>query len=286
VNDKLKVGVGFLTLGTTTSDGADANVGVNVIKAYFSYTDGYTLNVGKIGARTPLTDGASRGTGALAIVPAGPATIVAAFLDNSSGNDVIGATNENITVAAALFKAGPADLQVWYHNVENITDNTMVQASFKAGPASIKAQYITGTHTPSGDDTGFFGVEASMKIGKAKIAAGMTTTEDGTNGKGGVVAVDADDNQLIRPNWKVNTTGQNDSSFTFVNVAVPVSAKAKLIAKYITGEGGGKDQSEMLLIANYKYAKNLNAYLKYSDVSHDDATKEVYNTRLEIKYSF
>ncbi len=279
------------------SSGADAtsttqgSPNINVAKFTFK-TSAATVIVGMQQLATPWTDAGdgARANGVLALVPAGPVTIAAAyFRDSQMGIDSNAALgSSNMGALAAIGKAGSVAYQAWFLQIgsgngalpEGGTALALT-ADAKVGPAKVSASYasLEGDEDTLEKQTLMKAV-VTVPAGPVALVAGMAIGGD----DGDLVTFDSDA-KVGFESWSIRA-GQGAAELEAMTVAVvaPVSA-AKVKVQYTTVETTTVEANEILLQASYKMSKNFGGYLRHA-IFDVDGGDTMNRTRLSIKYTF
>lgn len=288
-----------------TDNSTKANVQIE--DYYFSYAqDALTVNFGQQNIPGRMTDGA-QGDGVVALYNLGSVTLgAAAFMTNSVGVSTAvqglglaanGVKSQDVYSVIAMGNVGPVSLLGQYATVTDILDAYNVKADASVGPAKLGVEYTeseldskvanTLGLTATKDDRSTLKAYASAKMGI--FSAKLVYAETGKNGSGSI------DNQTTANTetpselllWNIGTANRADADMILVDASAAVTSKISLRAAHLTGEqgnGANNEIKETLGQISYKVAKNLNTYIRYSDV--EDQGTDYTRGRVEVKYSF
>jgi len=309
-----KLGGSFDTDGNRIS-GTNRN-SVDVDKMYFTYTkNALTVQAGRQALGTPVSDNGYRGqkgTGVLAMYNFGTVTLAGAYFNTSDlGTGYFGSKTDTtniynqmdsseINALAAIASFGPVNAQIWGIRAVNTVDYlifTQVDgsvANFTFTGQVIQTELDDTLVGATADDSGtFFGLKAEYAGSNFKIAAAFTENDEDQGVHG--VATDAN-NDVISVGWRladdfaaVSTNGGStyglDGSITFGQFGLMAG-----FAQWDQDTDAGNNEEELTEFfggVSYKYSKNFNTYIKYSDVDADvDETLDQQYLRFEAKYTF
>ncbi len=303
VNDVVSVTV--LTEADAVTTTADGNVAVNVTEGYFTAnTSVATIMAGKQGVPGPFDD-AETGTGAVALIPAGPVTLAAGHFENVSAAEP-GLKNGHANAFALIAGTDAFSFDAWYMNAPDVATFTSIHASAPVGPVTIDARHSTGeldtALVGSGvkTDASLTKVIASGKFGGFGVVAGIGMTGD-DNGKGTVatrIALGSDnDAEVDMKVFQASVGALNDATAILLGASASVADKTTVGATYVTVDYGSTthgnndaEASELLFDAAYAMSSNFKVSAKYSMMSGkaSSGAKEVDTTksRIEVKYTF
>ena len=269
--------------------GNSTSYNAEIGKMWFTYKqDALTVTAGRQAIGTPVTDNGYRGDkgdGVVAMYNLGSVTLAAAYFNTSSGG-----SNE-INALAAIGSFGAVNAQIWYVRVVDSIDHMIfVQVDGKVAGISLKGQVVnTKKMNVSNDDSGtFYALKAGYKMDNFSVNAGYTATDKDMSTHALAKPADTD---VIVGGWRLgyNYPQLADTKVMFINAGVALG-KFGIAAGYAQADIGSRadDDSvtEMYGKLSYKYAKNFNTYVKYSDISDDDNTGDQQFLRFEAKYSF
>ncbi len=305
VTDNLKLTTVFTAGGKNvdykankhTKDGKDKNdVGSNsyssdIGKMWFTYKqDALTVTAGRQAIGTPVTDNGYRGDkgdGVVAMYNLGSVTLAAAYFNTTN----YGANEVNALAAIGSF--GAVNAQVWYVRVVDSVDHMVfVQVDGKVAGVSLKGQVVNTklkNVASSDDDSGtFYALKAGYKMDNFSVNAGYTATDKDMSTHALAKPADTD---VIVGGWRLgyNYPQLADTKVMFLNAGVALG-KFGVAAGYAQADIGSRaaDDSvrEMYGKLSYKYAKNFNTYVKYSDLNDKISTNDQKYIRFEAKYSF
>lgn len=316
VNDAVTANVQVEALGVNATDNGgahattdvsgDRDVTLSVSKANFAVSvAGATVIAGKQSVPSPLVDNSvddvTRGTGAVALVPAGPVTVAAGYFNNYQKSDVsvssttglAGATvhsGSNISAVAVIGSLAGVSFDAWYVNVASTAKATSV--GVKAEVAGVKLDARTSSMNPDAAGTkngGLTKVVASAKVGPATVVAGLAVTPKDNTG----ITLDSDnDAQSDFKVWQASVGGLVDATAFLIGAGMDVMPGVNLDAKYVTVDfgTGSSAASELLLGATYAMSKNFGVHARMSWYEVDNAagvaTTDSTKGRLEVKYTF
>jgi hypothetical protein len=294
-------------------------------KAWFKYaTKDFSVRAGKFELATPWTDpgyAGNRGTGALAMYTGVPgwAFAAAAFTQTNTsvtvgklalkamlaspnppsmpgltaGNNGIDVGEENLYAVAAIGAVGPVNVQAWFSSMTNVFDSSIfVQADAKFAGFGLKAQanqlkLADETKGLFADDSGlFWAVEGSYAIDGFSVDAGYISNDDDQP----IHTLSADDATQIKFGKQLvyETTNMPAAETIYANAGFATGPYSVGVG-YGTAELDGEDfADEFYVQAGYKYSKNFNTVVYYSDMDIDGFGDEADNKeiRFEAKYSF
>jgi hypothetical protein len=304
----------------------DENDKFAMTKAWFKYaTKDFSVRAGKFELATPWTDPAyagNRGTGALAMytgvpgwafaaaaftqtnisVTVGKLALKAAVAEGKSDADYgvdpvfaagLDVGEENLYAVAAIGAVGPVNVQAWFSSMTNVFDSSIfVQADAKFAGFGLKAQanqlkLADETKGLFADDSGlFWAVEGSYAIDGFSVDAGYISNDDDQP----IHTLSADDATQIKFGKQLvyETTNMPAAETIYANAGFATGPYSVGVG-YGTAELDGEDfADEFYVQAGYKYSKNFNTVVYYSDMDTDDFGDEADNKeiRFEAKYSF
>ncbi|PID47157.1 MAG: hypothetical protein CR967_05210 [Proteobacteria bacterium] len=295
VAEHVKAGVLLTVNGTDKASEAAASdyksgLSYDIGRVWFGFDfDNVSAKLGKFEVLSPWTDPGYRGTvgnGLLVLYTGVPDWTFAGagFVDTNLGD--IG--EKNLYALAAMGKVGPADLQVWFANMEDVFDYS-VYADAKFAMAGFKARLqanVLKLDADVEDDTGvYFGGTLGYSAYGFDATLGYTKN---------------DDKQPV-----YNLANDDSSGFIWsggkqINGMVANTADAQVIffdlgygmGKYGLGAGVANFQVDGDDVANewyvsgaYKYSKNFKLSSYYSSLNLEDALDN-HKVRFEAKYSF
>jgi len=306
---------GFAAGGLDTKAGPDANPTVQVSQANFTVkTDAATVIAGKQGLTTPWTmaidsDGNEQtGTGLLALVPAGPVTVAAAYfnqtnLDNvktsitaPGSKDLVG--SENIATVGVLGTAGPVAFDAWYLDLEDTFDSFTVGAKATVDMITAELRYasleLDNKNALGETDNSIIiaKVGAKMDIFNAYLQYGKTDKD------GGLTALDAFAKTTMF-GWNTTIHNKADADYVRVGAGMDVMSGLNVSLNYADLEykdaaNDKVEESELYTQITHKMGKNLVTYVRYGmyekDTKNQLAGKIENNDdtrgRLQIEYKF
>ena len=316
-------GTDFGSLDTQAS--GDTNLDAKLTEANFAYTGiaNTVVVVGKQAIPTAFTidrDATgieNTGTGILAQTTFGPATLHAAYFnqtnfntsndtglnDITKGVEYLKGSKDVITAGIAL-ALGPVNVDASYVDVDDTFDAYTVgaDAAFDLGEVSLEtfARYsvlelddkITDAVANLEEDNGLWkiGVSANMGMFGAHLMYGQTDEDGGTVGviNGATVGFDE--------HWNVTLDTVADADTIFAGVDAQVTDKINLALNYSAmdadkGSGEERDETEVYGQITYDHASNLSTFVRFGqyDVDYDASNKKDQETtagRVQIQYSF
>jgi len=187
---RVVAGDGFANL--STQDAADDNVPTEVSQANFTVkTDYATVIAGKQGLTTPWTvaidsDGNEQtGTGLLALVPAGPVTVAAAYFNQTNLDDAVSSSLNTDIMNATVPNPTDAEKKTTKENDEKLNDtiDSLVGSSNIAtvgvlgtvGPVAFDAWYLDADDV---FDSYTVGAKATIDMITAELRYASLTLED------------------------------------------------------------------------------------------------------------
>jgi hypothetical protein len=272
------------TGATTTGD-------LELAQAYFTYSEAdLMVKAGKQNTATPVTDNGwmgNYGTGVLATYGMGNVSLAGVYYGNTNA---LGA--EDISGVGAMGSFGVVNAQAWAITTEDTIDALYFgQVDGTVAGLSLTGQVISTTVAGGGaNDTGlFYGVKAGYSMDSFAFNAGYTKNDADQP----TYTLSADGSPIF-PGWRLGYVTANaadaeamyaDGSVSFGKIGVKVGYAT---ATYDVPADAVNDTgiTEIYTQLSYKVAKNLNTYVKYSDIDEDiDANDQKY-FRFEAKYSF
>jgi hypothetical protein len=276
-----------------TTNASDNNVDVKLALANFAVKAGpATVIAGKQALNTPFTVGYDAigndqtGTGALALVNVGPATVAAAYFNqtnlNLSGDVKAGTGAENVIALAAMAKVGPVALDAWYLDRDEVYSVWTIGAKAKVSGISVDARH-TSLETEAGVDNSLtkVGLKAKFGIVGAAVAYGFT-------GEDGGLAAEDHDAKAGFQGWGLNLNNVKDSSLLKTNVNVDVMKGLNVAANYnilTRDDVANSDKTEYYGQVTYKMSKNFMTYVRVGQVDPEVGAKGTRG-RLHVQYSF
>jgi len=312
-----------VALDTSANDGAAA---VSVRNANFTFAlPVATVIAGKQSIPGPFVDNTvddvSRGTGVVALIPAGPVTIAAGHFNNhtvTSTNAAVAAylAPQNATELAVIGSASGVSFDVWYANVTDTLDAMTFGLKTAVAGINLDARYSTldmedayrksGLSATADGKSSLTKLVASTKIGSATVVAGLALTGE-ANGAGVAnhnrIAIDNDNDAAVDFKvWQASAGSFADATAFLVAASMEVMPAVTADVKYVTlgakesdaAAAKDVDASELYFGATYAMSKNFSVHARYSflEVDRDAASlvnandTEATKGRLEIKYTF
>ena len=301
-NARTIIGAGNTDMAVLNTSSADSEAAFALSHANFAYTGimNTTVVAGKQAVPSPFAvqvDAAgneSTGTGVVALVNAGPATVAAAYFNNTN----LVSAGEDLAAIGVLGNVGPVALDGWYLNMtETSATNDGHQAYSLGAKAAVEmvklnARFSSVSHDANGqDDEQLWKVGADAKFGivNAGIAYGQVNENNKTTGVG---LGDADADTSFQA-WGLNLEKKSDASLVIAKVGVDVLANVNLSATYAdltVDSAANSDASEYYGQLTYKMGKNFMTYARLGQVDYDvasgAASKDNTRGRLHVQYTF
>ncbi|MEA3383519.1 MAG: major outer membrane protein [Campylobacterota bacterium] len=305
VNDMVTANVKMVA-GETSTQNADTKAAMNITEGNFVIkAAGATVIAGLQTSQSPFmaNNGDTRSHGFTALVPAGPATIAAAYYTTTVGGGLASpAMTNDVLALGALVKAGPANINLWYATVEDganlsnggdIADtlNTLntafddasamsVELTAKAGPVDVQVMH---TEVENGGDT-LGALTKAVVTGKAGnisyMAAYAMTAEEG-----GQVTLDNDSDAKSDLGLdNLNMQSVADATAFAVSGKIKMDNNMCASIAYLAGDTAGTDFDELDVKVGYSVSKNFKASLLYA--MGDDAGTDFGYSQIELKYTF
>jgi hypothetical protein len=287
---------------TTSDTTGDRDVNLVVSKANFSANLGFaTVIAGKQSVPTPMVDNSvddvTRGTGAVALVPAGPVTIAAGYFNNIQRAETTTNLGQNTTAVGVLGKVADVSFDAWMADIDGVRSGTSIGANASFAGVNIDARHTSvDQDAATAADADLTKIVASTKIGGATLVAGFATTSKVSATQtvaGSGVSLDADnDAKSDFKVWQASVGALSDATAFLIGAGMDVMPNLNLDAKYVTVDFGTASEaaSELLLQATYKMSKNFGLNVRYSMYEVDNtagvATTDSTKGRLELKYTF
>lgn len=308
VTDDIKAVMAFASSSADTGNIDSTGIstaGVDLRKMFFVYNSGaLTVKAGQQALGLPTTDNGfngNKGNGVLALYNAGVATFAAAYFSGANiNNSALGATIANdseLMAVAAIGSMGPVNAQLWVAKVQDLIDTwTFVQLDGKVAGFSLAGQYIhtkldnniAGLGAIAEDSGSFYAFKAGYAVDNFKFNAGYTKTDDKQPLHGLEEDVNTD---VISGGWRLMDDGNDyvaDQQVIFADASVAFGPYGVTLG-YATADvdsAANADSKEIWGQVSYQVAKNMETYLKYSDLNHDVNTQDQQYIRFEAKYSF
>jgi predicted porin len=283
VNDTVTANV---TVGVAGNNGSGANLAentegsaaLNVRNANFSAgIAGATVIAGKQSIPGPFVDNTvddtSRGTGVVALVPAGPVTIAAGhfvthdvqvptgaqtlgnYLNSSESLTGTPATDtktngylvsKNATELALLGSAAGVSFDVWYANVADTLNAFSYHAAGSVAGINVDARYSTLDMTDAYDGivgaghgidgkSSLLKVVASTKVGAATVRAGLATTGKENGNTYNRISISNDnDSATDFKLWQASAGALADATAFLIGAGMEVMPSVSVTADYLT----------------------------------------------------
>jgi len=300
VTDTITSTVGFQSDLDQSRTAGNSDAGVTNTKAYFTAkTSVATVMVGKQKVGTPFLDD-NRGNGIVALVPAGPVTIAAAYFNGFNGSDAGGAFDTaDVMALAALGKAGPVNFAAWYVDT-SIATATNINVKGKFGPANVEVNHASAELDAAGSKAETLTkVIASMKMGEVTLtgAYAMTNDKSGATARTHGVALASDQDAAANFQGHVIELDGLDGASAFLIGASTKVAGASVGAHYVSASsdkttGSNVDATELAANVSYALAKSLSVNAYYAIYDAENATTGVTanssetETQINISYKF
>ena len=310
VNDMVTSNVKIVA-GESSTQNADTKAAMNVNEANFVIkAAGATVIAGLQTSQSPFfaNNGDTRSHGVTALVPAGPATIAAAYYTTSTPAKVgaLGLANaamtNNVMALGALVKAGPANINLWYASVEdgadvsvNAEDDALlalptdgadamsVQVTAQAGPVNVDVMH-TALDAGNGAEGSLTKAVVSGKASNISYAAGYAVTGD--KALGGQVTLDNDSDAASDLSMHVlNMQATADASAFYLMGKIKMENGVCASLAYLNGseDASNTDFDELDVKVGYSLSKNFKASLIYG---MGEFGADFAESRIEVKYTF
>ena len=285
-----------------TSSAADGNLNVKLTEANFAYTgiSNTAIIVGKQAIPTAFTvdrdslGGENTGTGILALTTFGPATIHAAYFNQTNFKDVndtpLSFTGAEDVIAAGVALAfGPVNVDASYVDVDDTFDayTLGVDAAFDLGAANLEAfaRYSALDLENSSADHNLWkvGVSASMGMFGAHLMYGATDEE------GGTVGILAGTTTGFDEHWRVTLDNNADSSVLYAGIDAQVTDKINIALNYSDMDDDANknsDESEVYGQITYDHAANLSTFVRFGQYDNDENSEKENMGRVNVQYTF
>jgi len=282
-----------------TDNGKDLNPTLQVNQANFTVkTDVATVIAGKQGLTTPWTvaidsDGNEQtGTGLLALVPAGPVTIAAAYF-NQTNLDTAHAIidgDENVATLGLMGQAGPVALDAWYLDLQDSFDTFTVGAKANIEMITAELRYtsldLDGANQPDND-------ALVAKISAKAGPVGLGFNYGMTDRDGGLTALDSDAKTSLT-GWNVNLHNKPDADMFMIHADMDVMSGLNVALNYNTIDYGNTsatetEATELYTQITHKMGKNLVTYVRFGTFEEEvdnDETQDAITGRLQVEYKF
>lgn len=303
-----------------TQKDSDTNLNVKLTEANFAYTGiaNTAVVVGKQAIPTAFTidrdaTGAEHtGTGILAQTTFGPATLHAAYFNqtnfndaNDTGLDLDGVKANDVIAAGVALALGPVNVDASYVDFDDTFDayTLGVDAAFDLGAANLEAfarysvleldKNVADALRAGKEDNSLWkiGVSGSMGMFGAHLMYGKTDKDGGTVGVLNGTTTGFDEH------WNVTLDNQADTDVLFVGVDAQVTDKINLALNYSAMDAGKdnadgeRDESEIYGQVTYDHAANLSTFVRFGqyEVDYDASNKKDEETtigRVQVQYTF
>jgi hypothetical protein len=279
----------------------DTDAAVDVSSLYFQYVNGpVTAMVGKQGfAGAPWFDD-EKANGLVAVYNAGPVALAAAHFTGTNVTNVNGLGLVDLSdkdIAAAAIIAGDIagtgiNASLWYADVSAVLDSYSVNINGKVADMinfDFRHTDVDLGDLAAGVDSSLTKLVVSADIEGFNVRAGYgTTNDDNVAGVGGLVNLEAGDNDAATTFGleQLNIADLNDADVYLIGAGATFGATSVSL-DYIDGEAGNganNDFDELLFQVDYKMSKNFTIGAHYSDA-------ELFNTDMvdaavSLEYKF
>jgi len=303
VNEDIKANIGVIATSqangdftSTSGQGADGQVPLNLAKANFSYTGiaNTTLIVGKQGITTPWSVGSdsdndiTTGTGLLGITTVGPVTLAGGIFNNIN-DKTQGAAGQDLGAVGAMAKVGPVALDAWYASLANVFTSYSIgaKATFDVDAAKVT---VDVRHTDLDLDNSSaknalskIMVSAKMGIFNAYLGYGSTAKDTTVVTLGSGVA--ASSAEMV--SWSTYLSNKADSDMIMVGAGAQVTPEINVALKYaaIDNNTANDNEEETYFEGKWTPSKNFYTYLRagqYTSAAGVDSDR----ARVQVQYSF
>jgi len=277
----------FATLETKGT--SDLNPTIQVSQANFTVkTDVATVIAGKQGLTTPWTvaidsdSNEQTGTGLLALIPAGPVTIAAAYF-NQTNVGVTGA--EDIATVGVLGSTAGVSYDAWYLDLDNVFKTFTIGAKAKMDMITAELRYASLDLEGSDADNSIIiaKVGAKMDAMSAYLQLGLTNEE------GGLTALDADAKTTMT-GWNTNVHNKADATYVRVGAGMDVMSGLNVSLNYANLDyAADTTETELFTQITHKMGKNLSTYVRLGVFDQEvgsDTTIDATAGRLQVEYKF
>jgi len=224
-------------------------------------------------------------------------------------NDDFVKDTSDLYAAAVIGDFGVINAELWGTTLQGAVDHLiMAQVGAKFAGLSLKgqashskldAEFANDLGYTDGRDGEFYGLEAKYDINNFRLGAGATTTKGDTginnlSADGSMIQAGKQSNYLFNNRAKTETYFANAGA-QFGKIGVDAGYVLSKIgdesASYINDDFYMGDKAEEFYAqVSYKYNKNFDTYIYYSDVSSKDnanaALEDSKRIRFESKYKF
>jgi len=279
---------------------ADENPTLQVSQANFTANvAGATVIAGKQGLTTPWTvaidsdGGEQTGTGVLALVPAGPVTVAAAYfnqtnLDNVSPSVLAGGSLDgaaNLATLGLLGQAGPVALNAWYLDMEDTFDTFTVGAKASFDVVTAELKYVDVDLDNSDVDNNAIIAKISAKVGPVGLGLNYGKTDK----DGGLTALTSTASTTLL-GWTVNMHDKADADMFMLNANMDVMPELNIALNYNTVDyANDSEETEIFTQITHKMSKNFSTYVRlgqYDAEENNEDTSDSFRGRLQVEYKF
>ncbi len=305
VNDMVTANVKMVA-GETSTQKADTKATMNITEGNFVISaGGATIIAGLQTTQSPFAanNGDTRSHGVTALIPAGPATIAAAYYTTTTPSFAAAAMTNNIAALGALVKAGPANINLWYATVEDGADVSVlaendgvlalgtdgasamsVQVTADLGPVNVDVMHTTLDAGTTNAEGALTKAVVSGEAGALSYAVAYATTGD--KALGGQVTLDNDSDAISDLAMEVlNMQATTDATAMYAKVGFKATDSVKVCLSHLSGSSDTTaDFDETDVHVKYAMSKNFNVTAWYA--MGDAMGTDFANSRIEFKYSF
>jgi len=319
---------GRTSLDNTTA--SDANPDLQVNQANFTVkTDVATVIAGKQGLTTPWTtaidsDGTEQtGTGVLALIPAGPVTVAAAYFnqtnlsnatskmgvdltttagygagyDEDTVQDVVddAMNTANVATVGVLANVGPVSLNAWYLDLKSVFETYTIGAktTIEGITAELKYTELELEDTLTSDAIGHGGdkdnsaiiAKVSTKVGPVGLGLNYGKTDK----DGGLTALNSTASTTLL-GWTTTMHNKADADMWMLNANMDVLPTLNVALNYNTVDyANDSEETEIFTQITHKMSKNFSTYVRLgqydAEVDNED-TSDSFRGRLQVEYKF
>ena len=287
--------------GLSTDSAGDSNVEVRLSHANFTVkTDYATVIAGKQALATPWTvaldsDGdEDTGTGLLALVPAGPVTVAAAYF-NQTNLDTGNAGAKNLSTVGVMGKAGPVAIDAWYADQADTLDTFTIGAKGSIEGITINGRYTSLTtdavNASGNDKNSLTQVKVSSKIGPVGVWGQLAMTDK----DGGTTALENSAKTAIE-GWNIALNGKRDADYIGFGAGMDVISGLNVALNYramdykaTLGSDVETEEYELYTQITHKMGKNLVTYVRFGNYEKETSGTKANDDlrgRLQVEYKF
>jgi len=286
----------FTTLNTQTD--ADANPTLQVNQANFTVkTDVATVIAGKQGLTTPWTvaidsdSNEQTGTGLLALVPAGPVTLAAAYFNQTNLNNAHAAISgdEAVATVGVLGSVDAVSFDAWYLDMDEVFSTYTVGVKATIDMFTAELRYasldLDDVIDPADTDNNALMLKlgAKMDAFNAYLQYGITDKE------GGLTALDSDAKTTMT-GWNTNLHNKADADYLRVGGGMDVMSGLNVSLNYANLDyAADTTETELFTQITHKMGKNLVTYIRYGMYDQEVGSVDTVDAtvgRLQVEYKF